>query len=227
METLDFSQKRELRLGGMVVESGRLETDKVVEQLKRISELKVDDLIKVSADKFEKTVEDMFAVIKNLEGHLRTTLELNKTFKSESQQSAKEKELSERLQREAEKKLARLEAQAPLVADLERRLEMTVEEVDKIRGQYKLEMEKTDKLNEEIRMLRTLHERCQQERDDAYKELVIIQNQIELARQAKEGLAVRELRDRVKALESEKKALASELVEARKGLEEIHKELQS
>jgi len=163
-----------------IVESeARVGIPKIFEQLQKISELKLEDFIKLSETKFENTVRGMFSVIKNLESHLGEVLQMNNTLRIEAEDSKGEIEKLRGEKKELEQRISSFEKDIPLIADLEKRLALTIEEAEKLRGLYKLEKEKPEKKEKDLGMLNILIDKTKEERDDAYKEIVILENKIE------------------------------------------------
>jgi len=170
-------QSSYIELDNFIVESkARVGIPQIIEQLKKISELKLEDFIKLSETKFENTVRGMFSVIKNLESHLEEVLQMNSTLRAEAQVSKSEIEKLKVEKEELEQRISSLEKDTPLIADLEKRLALTIEETEKLRGLYKLEKEKFEKKEKDLGMLDILLDKTREERDDAYKEIVILED---------------------------------------------------
>ena len=77
-----------------------------------------------------------------------------------------------------EQKIAALEQDFPRVQDLEKRLEITIEEVEKFRSLYKQEKEKLEKIEADNRTMASLIEKVREERDDAYREIVVLEDKL-------------------------------------------------
>lgn len=188
MKNPDTTQKQAkyIEFDDFVVEStSRIEAPRIVEQLKRISELKLENFIKLSGTKFEKTVQEMFSIIKNLEGHLRDVIAMNATLRVESQDSARESEKLGGEKEGLEQKLAGLQRDTPLVEDLEKKLALTLEELDRLRRLNRLEKEKLDQIEKDHRLLARQKDKIKEERDDAYREIVVLENQTQSMTKAK------------------------------------------
>ena len=174
-----------IEFDNFIVESkDRVGIPQIVEQLKNISELKLEDFIKLPETKFENTVRGMFSLIKNLESHLGEVLQMNNTLRVEAGDSTSEIEKLRVEKKELEQRIASLKKDTPLIADLEKRLALTIEEAEKLRGFYKLEKEKLEKKEKELGMLNIHIDKTKEERDDAYKEIVILENKMESTREA-------------------------------------------
>lgn len=181
MENMDATQRQSqaIEFNDFVVEStSRIEIPRILEQLKKISELKIDNFTQLSGSKFENTVKEMFSIIKDLEGHLRDVLTLNASLRGEVRDKRKEKDNLQREKEAVEQKIAALERDVPRVQDLERRLEITIEEVEKFRDLYRLEKEKLEKIEASNRMMASLVDKAREERDDAYREIVVIEDKL-------------------------------------------------
>ena len=181
MENLEAPQRQgqTIEFDDFVVESAsRIDVHRILEQLKKISELKTDPLTQFSGSKFDNTVKEMFTFIKDLEGHLRDVLTLNASLREEVRDKRKEKENLQREKEEAEQKIAALERDFPRVQDLEKRLEVTLEEVEKFRALYKLEKEKLEKAEADHRAMASLVNKAREERDDAYREIVVMEDKL-------------------------------------------------
>ena len=188
VENLDATQrqKQEIQFNDFVVESkSRIEIPRIVEQLKRISELKIDNFTQLSGSKFESTVKEMFAVIKELEGHLRDVLTLNASLREEVRDRRKVKEELQREKEAVQQKIASLEQDFPRVQDLERKLELTIAEVDKFRTLSKLEKEKLARIEADNRAMAARIDKVREERDDAYREIVVMEDKLKSMTKAK------------------------------------------
>ena len=94
------SKGQAIEFEDFVVESTtRIEVPRILEQLKKISELKIDNFILPSGVEFENTVKEMFSIIKDLEGHLRDMLTLNTSLREEMRDTKKG---TDKLRREKE-----------------------------------------------------------------------------------------------------------------------------
>ena len=172
-------QTHEIEFNDFVVEStSRIDVPRILEQLKRISELKIDNYTQISGSKFESTVKEMFSIIKELEGHLRDVLTLNASLREEVQDKRKVREELQREKDEVKQKIAALEQYFPQVQDLERKLEITIAEVDRFRTLYKLEKEKLTKIEADNRAMVSLIDKVREERDDAYREIVVMEDKL-------------------------------------------------
>lgn len=181
MKNLDAAQRQthEIEFKDFVVEStSRIEVPRILEQLKKISELKINNFSQLSGSKFESTVKEMFSIIKELEGHLRDVLTLNASLREEVQDRRKVKEELQREKEAVKQKIAALEQDFPRVQDLERKMEMTIEEVDKFRTLYKLEKEKMAKMEADNRAMASLIDKVREERNDAYREIVVMEDKL-------------------------------------------------
>ena len=181
MENLDATQRQSqtIEFDDFVVEStSRIEVPRIGELLKKISELKIDNLTQLSGSQFENTVKEMFSMIKDLEGYLRGGLMLNASLREEVRDKRKEKEKLQREKEAAEQKIAALERDFPRVQDLEKRLEIILEEVEKFRSLYKLEKEKLEKAEADNRAMALRVDKAREERDDAYREIVVMEDKL-------------------------------------------------
>ena len=188
VENLDATQrqKQEIEFNDFVVESkSRIEIPRIVEQLKRISELKIDNFTQLSGSKFEGTVKEMFAIIKELEGHLRDVLTLNASLREEVRDRRKVKEELQREKEAVQQKIASLEQDFPRVQELERKLELTIAEVDKFRTLSKLEKEKLARNEADNRAMAARIDKVREERDDAYREIVVMEDKLKSMTKAK------------------------------------------
>jgi vacuolar-type H+-ATPase subunit I/STV1 len=172
-------QTHEIDVDDLVVGStSRIDVPRILEQLKRISNLKIDNYTRISGSKFESTVKEMFSIIKELEGHLRDVLTLNASLREEVRDRRKVKEEHQSEKEAVKQKIAALEQDFPRVQDLERKLELTIAEVDKFRTFYKLEKEKLVKIEAENRAIVFLLDKIREERDDAYREIVVMEDKL-------------------------------------------------
>jgi len=181
VENLDATQRpaQAIEFNDFVVEStSRIEVPRILAQLKKISELKIDDFTQLSGSKFENTVKEMFSIIKDLEGHLRDMLTLNASLRAEVRDTRKEKDRLRGEKEAAEQKITTLEGDFPRVPDLEKRLEITIEEVEKFRTLHRLEKEKLEKIEASNRMMASLLDKTREERDDAYREIVVLEDKL-------------------------------------------------
>jgi chromosome segregation ATPase len=162
-----------------VVEStSRIEVSRILEQLKKISELKIENFTVLSGAKLEDTVREMFSTIKDLEGHLRDLLTLNASLREEVRAASKGRDQLEREKEAAEQKAAALAREIPRVQDLEKRLELTIEEVERFRALYRQEKEKLEKIEASNKTIASLAEKIREERDDAYREIVVMEDKL-------------------------------------------------
>ena len=181
MENSDATQRQaqKVEFNDFVIETkSRIEVPRIGELLKKISELKIDHLTRLSESQFENTVKEMFSMIKDLEGHLRDVLMLNASLRKEVRDKRREKEILQREKEAAEQKISALERDFPRVQDLEKRLEITLEEVEKLRALCKQEKEKLEKAEADNRAMALLAKKAREERDDAYREIVIMEDKL-------------------------------------------------
>jgi chromosome segregation ATPase len=181
MENVDATQRKAqtIEFDDFVVESAsRIEVPLILEQLKKISELKIENFTQLSGSKFETTVKEMFSIIKDLEGHLRDVLKLNASLREEVRDKRKRKDELQREKEAVEQKISTLEQDFPRVQDLERRLEITIEEVEKARTLYKLEKEKLEKLEASHKTMSSQLDKVREERDDGYREIVVLEDKL-------------------------------------------------
>lgn len=181
MENLDATQRQAqaIEFNDFVVEStSRIEVPRILEQLKKISELKIDNFTQLSGAKFENTVKEMFSIIKELEGHLRDVLTLNASLREEVRDRRKAKEELQKEQEAVKQKIAALDQDFPRVQDLERKLELTIAEVDKFRTLYRREKEKLEKVEANYKMIAAQVDKAREERDDAYREIVVMEDKL-------------------------------------------------
>jgi hypothetical protein len=172
-------QTHEIEFNDLVVGStSRIDVPQILEQLKRISNLKIDNYTQISGSKFKSTVNEMFSIIRELEGHLRDVLTLNASLREEVRDRRKVKEEHQSEKEAVKQKIAALEQDFPRVQDLERKLELTIAEVDKFRTFYKLEKEKLVKIEAENRAMVFLLDKIREERDDAYREIVVMEDKL-------------------------------------------------
>ncbi len=179
MENSETSQQQ-----AQVIESGeygaespsRQEVPRILEQLKKISELKIDQFTQVSGVKFENAMQEMFSIIKELEGQLRDVLALNASLREDVQDKRKGKEKLTKEKEAIERKIAAIERDFPRLQDLEKKLEITLEEVNKFRALYRQEKEKREKAEAGNRTLTSQLEKVREERDDAYREIVVLED---------------------------------------------------
>jgi chromosome segregation ATPase len=172
-------QAQAIEFKDFVVERpSRIEIPRILAQLKKISELKIDDFTQLSGSKFETTVKEMFSIIKDLEGHLRDVLTLNGSLREEVRETSKERDTLRGEKEALERKIVTLERDFPRVQDLEKRLEITVEEVEKFRALHKVEKEKQEKIEASNRRMAALVDKAREERDDAYREIVVMEDKL-------------------------------------------------
>jgi len=181
VDNLDATQRQTqtIEFNDFVVESrSRIEVPRILEQLKKISELKIDNFTQLPGSKFESTVKEMFSIIKELEGHLRDVLTLNASLREEVRDRSKVKEELQREKEAVQQKIASLEQDFPRVQDLERKLELTIAEVDKHRTLVKLDKAKLTKIAADNQALTSLINKVREERDDAYREIVVMEDKL-------------------------------------------------
>jgi len=190
VENLNATQRpaQATEFNDFAVEStSRIEVPRILAQLKKISELKIDNFTQLSGSKFENTVKEMFSIIKDLEGHLRDVLALNALLREEVRDTRKEKDRLQREKGALEQKIATLEGDSPRVQDLEKRLEITIEEVEKLRTLHRLEKEKLEKIEAGNRMKASLLDKTREERDDAYREIVVLEDKLKSMTRTHQG----------------------------------------
>jgi septal ring factor EnvC (AmiA/AmiB activator) len=168
-----------IAFNGLVVENpSRIEIPRILEHLKKISDLKTDNLTQLSGSQFAHTAKEMFSIIGELEGQLRDVLTLNAALRGEERDQRKEKEKLQREKEALEQKIATLEHDFPRVQDLEKKLEITIEEVEKVRRLYRLEKEKLETMEAIQREMASLVDKAREERDDAYREIVVMEDKL-------------------------------------------------
>lgn len=181
MEKSEGTQRKgqAIEFDDFVVESTpRIEVPRILEQLKKISELKIENFTMLSGSKLEDTVREMFATIKDLEGHLRDVLTLNASLREEMRDAGKGKDKLQKDKEAAEQKIARLECEFPRAQDLEKRLELTIEEMERFRALYRQEKEKLEKIEADSKIMASQAEKIREERDDAYREIVVMEDKL-------------------------------------------------
>ncbi len=176
MEKLDTIKEKMIKLNDLTIETKGVDMSRVIERLNRIAKLKLDDFVGLSEGKFEHTIGEMFSLIKNLEGHLRHFIELSESLKGESVEVNLEKNKLAQDNDELNKKLHAIENSTPLVKDLEKKLDLAVEEVGKFRSLYKAEADKAGTMRADLDTLNSLLAKTKVERDDAYKQIVLLEN---------------------------------------------------
>jgi len=168
-----------IAIGDFVVESrSRVEVPRILEQLKRISALRIDDFILSSGTKLESTVREMFSTIKDLEGHLRDVLALNGTLQEELRDARRANGTLQGDKDAAATRVAGLERDMPRVQDLEKRLELTISEVERFRALYRLEQQKVEKAEAASLAIASKADKVKEERDDAYREVVVMEDKL-------------------------------------------------
>lgn len=223
MEKISVSSEINKSFSGIMNESKNVaDAPHILDQLKKISDLKLDDFIKTSAKGFENTVKEMFSVIKRLEGHLKSVLELNSALRVESRNILKNNHEMKRQSSELEEKIMKLEKDAPLVEDLEKRLELTVGEVEKYKGLYKLETQKVENLQKDMQMLNSLIARYKVERDDTIKIAQMLEHKIKSMDESEDKREIQNLKHKLAELTEEKRIICEELELAKGALREIH-----
>ena len=181
MEKSEVTQRKgqAIEFDDFVVQStSRIEVPRILEQLKKISELKIENFTLLSGAKLEDTVKEMFSTIKDLEGHLRDVLALNASLREEVRDSRKVKDQLQKAKAAAEQKVATHEREIPRVQDLEKRLELTIEEVERFRALYRKEKERLEKIVAGNKMIASQAEKIREERDDAYREIVVMEDKL-------------------------------------------------
>ena len=213
MAPLDTVKKTEMKLGDLTIETRNVDIGRVIERLNRISRLKLDDFVGLSEGKFERTIGEMFSLIKNMETHLRHFIEFSESLKTESVDLKLAKENLAKENKELGKKLQQLENSVPLVKDLEKRLDLTVEEVEKFKTLYNTEQERAEKLRSDFDALTEMQKRIKGERDDAYKQIVVLENRLEPPSWMKEK---KTLESRLDKMRKENERLSQERAAAKK-----------
>ena len=190
METTKSLKHNALKLDDMRFESADVEINTIMDRLNRIAELKVEDFVPVSEGKITTTIKDMYGVVKNLEGNLRHYLNLNEALKSETQDLKKQNQAFADDCHALKSQLKELENNSILAKDVEKTLELTIEEKDKYRQLYLAETQKVAQLRREMDDLLEAQRRTKEERDDCYKEVILLENKLASRQWEKEKAAL-------------------------------------
>ena len=168
-----------IEIDDFVVESrSRVEIPRILEQLRKISVLKIDELILSSGSTLETTVREMFSIIKDLETHLRDVLTLNATLQEEVRDARTATGTLQKDRDAALQRLASLERDMPRVQDLEKRLDMTIAEVERFRGLYRQEQQQHEQIEANNHTIVSMAQKVKEERDDAYREIVVMEDKL-------------------------------------------------
>ncbi|MBF0441919.1 MAG: hypothetical protein HQK54_08455 [Oligoflexales bacterium] len=210
METTKSVKQKDLKFSDIKLDTIDLDLGTVLDRLNRISELKVEDFIPVSEGKITTTIKDMYGVIRNLEGNLRNYLNLNEAFKTENKELKTENEALLVENSRLKQQMKELEDSSILASDIEKKLDLTIAEKNKFNQFYKAELQKNSDLERRLHDLSDLQKRTRQERDDCYKEVVVLENKLTSKAWEKEKEA---LERRIVNLQAEKDKLKAEIEE--------------
>ena len=181
MEKAETAERsgRAIEIDDFVVESrSRVEVARILEQLKRISTLRIDDFILSSGTKLENTVKEMFSIIKDLEGHLRDVLTLNASLQEDLRDARRANGTIQSGKDAAAERVASHERDMPRVQDLEKRLELAISEVERFRALYRLERQNVEKVEANNHAIVSMAAKVREERDDAYREVVVMEDKL-------------------------------------------------
>lgn len=159
------------------VGKGQTELSQIKETLEKISKSEKEEdaeLVNISSEKLDAVVKQMISVINVLEGQLKDSIEMNTALKNEARAAAREIAALKKDKLDLQNKLHQIERTATLAEDLEKKFEMVVEELEKYKGICKSESAKVQLLNDEISDLSRALNRATEERDDAYREIVVL-----------------------------------------------------
>ena len=152
---------------------------KISEGLQELSGMKMDDMEKVSAERLRSNLEDMLSVIRSMERDLRDAMEMNVALRMEAKKKDQEIVALHKQNDELLQKIANLENETPLAAEAEKRFDLSVEKLDEMKQAYEKEVAQKQGLLQQVNDLQAAMKKTQTERDDAYREIVMLVNKLE------------------------------------------------
>ncbi|MGK5089917.1 hypothetical protein WDW86_20390 [Bdellovibrionota bacterium FG-2] len=169
----------EIKKGDTSAEPSRFSISKIKDGLRDLAQIKVEDLAKVSNEVLHGNIEDMLSAIRVLEAQLKDTMEVNVAMRIEAKTRDSEIFNLKRENQDLQYKLKELEKQNPMLGEVDRRLEMALERVDEHKAQLDQEKEKTRALAAQNEEFSKALKKAEEERDDAYKEVVVLMDKFE------------------------------------------------
>ena len=144
-----------------------------------MAKIKVEDLAKVSDEVLHGNINDMLSAIRVLETQLKDTMEVNVAMRSEAKTRDTEILALKRESQDLHYQLRELEKQNPMLGEVEKRLEIALQRIDEFKSRFEQEKEKTKSLLVQNDELVNALKKAEEERNDAYKEVVVLMNKLE------------------------------------------------
>ncbi|MBL6988753.1 MAG: hypothetical protein ISR65_03210 [Bacteriovoracaceae bacterium] len=196
----------------------------IKEQLRKISDLRIDEIVNISADQFEKNIKDMLSSIKELDYSLKCSLDLSQTLKKEAQENdEKIKGLMEENQK-LNKRILDLENSIPQVKDIEMKMDLTHQELNKYKGMYAEELAKVERRQEENTALKSSYNSIKEECEDLKRENSMFNTERVRGLSEKDEI-ISDLERRLKTASIETVEISKELEQTKEELVSIYKTL--
>lgn len=158
--------------------SSPIKVDEVIARLKKISNVPMEQALQFSETKVQQTIEEMVGVIKTLEGDLATVLQVNQSLKTEALQLKIDNAQLQTENSKTQTELQQIKAITPKLNDVEKRLDMSVEELEKMRTKNQQLEQAMGQTTHKIKVQRHQIEKITDERNDALKELSMLRSKI-------------------------------------------------
>ncbi|MBF0493478.1 MAG: hypothetical protein HQM15_11965 [Deltaproteobacteria bacterium] len=155
------------------------EISSLKERLEEISRIETGDLASVSNERLDVVANEMLGVISDLEKQLRDSLEMNVALKSEARIHDRERATLRKTNEALQERLRQVEKASTMTEDLNRRFDLVVEEMEKFKRLYKNEAAQMQTASEEVNRLKEILKKTEEERNDAYREIVLLANKKE------------------------------------------------
>ncbi|MGK5084619.1 hypothetical protein WDW37_15090 [Bdellovibrionota bacterium FG-1] len=163
-----------------------MKVEEIKKGLRGLSELRIEDLTKVSSEVLQGNIESMLSAIRVLESQLKDTMEVNAALRTESKMRDADILALKRENQDLQFRLRELEKQVPLVDDVEKRFEIALERIEEYKTLFQREKDKTRGLAVQVDSLAGALKKTEEERNDAYKEVVVLMNKLEQPEQLAE-----------------------------------------
>ncbi len=160
-------------------ETPRFSLAKIKEGLKELTLIQTGDLTKVSGEAIQENIQNTLSAIRVLEAQLKDTTEVNSALRLESKGRDSEITTLKRTNEDLQFRLKELEKVTPHVGDLEERMDIAVEKIEEYKTHYEHEKIKAKEMAAQLDFLSQKLKKTEEERDDAYKEVVLLMNKME------------------------------------------------
>ncbi|MBT3235417.1 MAG: hypothetical protein HN353_05665 [Bdellovibrionales bacterium] len=204
----------------------QVEKDKVQQQLDRVNILNLDEVMSASNQKFEESIKEMFNTIKDLDMNLRHSIDLNIAFKREARDLHRDVATYKGEAAALNDRLRKMEHNAPTIIDLELKMKLTLEEMDRLREDHYKEREDLAAVREENGEIKLSQKQLQMKYDLLLKDSANEKRALEKELNAKVSSA-EQLERKFEEANKDKNEALDELAQSKEELVDLYKAINS